>query len=187
MRKGSRGLARIPRLDIAGSSGNHSIIVRKPAASKQWEDTLGRVQVQSTDPNLLQTFYTALYHASLAPVIISDVDGQYRGPDGKVHQAQAFNYYSTLSLWDTFRTEHPLITLVQPGRVNDIISTMLLHFKYSGNNTLPVWTESGKENWSMIGNHSIPVIADAYFKGFRKWDANEALADMVASTEQRRG
>ncbi len=75
---------------------------------------------------------------------------------------------------------------MQPQRVNDLVTTMLAHFKIFGKGTLPVWTESGKENWCMIGNHAIPVILDAYNKGFRKWDAAEALSDMVSSTSQDR-
>jgi predicted alpha-1,2-mannosidase len=122
----------------------------------------------------------------VAPTLLSDVDGQYRGPDGKVHQADGFNYYTELSLWDTFRAENPLLTLVQPARVNDFIKTMLAHFTTFGQNTLPVWPEGGKETWCMIGNHAIPVITEAYLKGFRDWDASEALNDMIASTDKNR-
>ena len=153
------------------------------AARAQWEQALGMAQVETSDENLKQTYYTALYHAYLAPTILSDVDGQVRGPDREVHQVKGFDYYSELSLWDTFRAEHPLLTLVQPNRVNDMVSTMLAHYTFFGQKTLPVWVESGKENWTMIGNHSIPVIVDAYLKGFRKWDASEALADMISTTE----
>src|ERR1019366_1593875 len=156
------------------------------AARAQWDKVLGMTQVETSDENLKQTYYTALYHACLAPTILSDVDGQFRGPDTQVHEAKGFEYYSELSLWDTFRAEHPLLTLVQPGRVNDMVSTMLAHYTFFGQQALPVWVESGKENWCMIGNHSIPVIVDAYLKGFRKWDAAEALADMVATTEGTR-
>ncbi|MGO8675738.1 MAG: GH92 family glycosyl hydrolase [Limisphaerales bacterium] len=151
------------------------------AARAQWERTLGDIQVQSTDRNFLETFYTAYYHVFLAPTLLSDVDGQVRGPDGEVHQVKGFDYYSEFSLWDTFRAEHPLLTFVQPGRVNDMISTMLAHYIFFGQKSLPVWVESGKENWCMIGNHSIPIIVDAYLKGFRGWDAQQALAEMVAT------
>ena len=151
------------------------------AARAQWERTLGDIQVQSTDRNFLETFYTAYYHVFLAPTLLSDVDGQVRGPDGEVHQVKGFDYYSEFSLWDTFRAEHPLLTLVQPGRVNDMISTMLAHYVFFGQKSLPVWVESGKENWCMIGNHSIPIIVDAYLKGFRGWDAQQALAEIVAT------
>ena len=156
------------------------------AARAQWEQALGSIQVQSPDQKFLETFYTAFYHVFLAPTLLSDVDGQVRGPDTKAHQVKGFDYYSEFSLWDTFRAEHPLLTLIQPGRVNDMVATMLAHYTFFGQKALPVWVESGKENWCMIGNHSIPVIVDAYLKGFRKWDAAEALADMVATTDGTR-
>jgi predicted alpha-1,2-mannosidase len=156
------------------------------AARAQWEQALGTIRVQAADTNFLETFYSAFYHVFLAPTLLSDVDGQLRGPDTNVHQVAGFDYYSELSLWDTFRAEHPLLTLVQPNRVNDMVRTMLAHYTFFGQKALPVWIESGKENWCMIGNHSIPVIVDAYLKGFRQWDAAEALADMVATTEGSR-
>ncbi len=156
------------------------------AARAQWEQALGTIQVQAADKSFLETFYSAFYHVFLAPTLLSDVDGQVRGPDTRVHQVKGFDYYSELSLWDTFRAEHPLLTLVQPNRVNDMINTMLAHYRFFGQKALPVWVESGKENWCMIGNHSIPVIVNAYLKGFRQWDAAEALADMVATTEGSR-
>jgi predicted alpha-1,2-mannosidase len=114
------------------------------------------------------------------------VDGQFRGPDGKVHQADGYDYYTELSLWETFRAENPLLTLTQPARVNDFIRTMLAHYKIFGQHTLPVWPEGGKETWCMIGNHAIPVMVDAYQKGFRNWNAEEALNDMIASTDRNR-
>lgn len=156
------------------------------SARKQWDETLGVVAAEAKDPNLRQTFYTAMYHAMIAPTVLSDVDGQFRGPDKQVHEAKGFDYYTEFSLWDTFRAENPLLTIVQPRRVNDLVKTMLAHFQYFGQHTLPVWTESGKENWCMIGNHAIPVIADAYLKGFRDYDAEEALSDMISSTERNR-
>lgn len=156
------------------------------AARKQWETALSTFQVEIKDNNLKETFYTALYHSLLAPTLLSDVDGQFRGPDGKVHQTKGYDYYTELSLWDTFRAENPLLTLVAPQRVDSFIKTMLEHYKIFGQNTLPVWTESGKENWCMIGNHAIPVMTEAYVKGFRNWDAKEALDSMVASTDKNR-
>lgn len=156
------------------------------AASKQWEKALSVFAIETPDNNLKQTFYTALYHSLIAPTILSDVDGQFRGPDGNVHQAKGYDYYTEMSLWDTFRAENPLLTLIQPARVNDLVNTMLAHFTIFGQNTLPVWPEGGKETWCMIGNHAIPIITDAYLKGFRNYDANEALNDMIASTEKNR-
>jgi predicted alpha-1,2-mannosidase len=156
------------------------------AARQQWDAALSVLVVKTSDTDLKQTFYTALYHSLLAPTLLSDVDGQFRGPDGNVHQTKGYDYYTELSLWDTFRAENPLLTLVQPGRVNGFVQTMLDHYKIFGQQTLPVWPEGGKETWCMIGNHAIPVIAEAYAKGFRNWDANEALNDMIASTDKNR-
>jgi predicted alpha-1,2-mannosidase len=156
------------------------------AASRQWDKALSVIDAETTDNNLKQTFYTSLYHTMIAPTLLSDVDGQFRGPDGNVHLAKGYDYYTEMSLWDTFRAENPLLTLTQPARVNSFVNTMLEHYKLFGQHTLPVWPEGGKETWCMIGNHAIPVIADAYLKGFRNYDASEALDDMIASTEKNR-
>ncbi len=156
------------------------------SARNEWEKALSAVAVESPDDNLKQTFYTAFYHTMVAPTLLSDVDGQFRGPDGNVHQAKGFGYYTEISIWDIFRAESPLLTLTQPSRVNDIVNTMLAHFTIFGQNTLPVWPEGGKETWCMIGNHAIPIITDAYLKGLNHWDADEALNDMIASTEKNR-
>jgi predicted alpha-1,2-mannosidase len=156
------------------------------AARKQWEKALSVFAVETPDNNLKQTFFTSLYHTMLAPTLLSDVDGQFRGPDGKVHEAKGYDYYTEISIWDIFRAESPLLTLTQPGRVNDFVKTMLAHFTIFGQNTLPVWPEGGKETWCMIGNHAIPIITEAYLKGFRNYDASEALNDMIASTDKNR-
>jgi len=166
------------------SSWNFDAVAK--AASQQWNKALSVIAAETGDDNLKQTFYTSLYHTLVAPTLLSDVDGQFRGPDGNVHTAKGYDYYTALSLWDTFRAENPLLTLIQPGRVNDFVKTMLDHFKIFGQQALPVWPEGGKETWCMIGNHAIPVITEAYLKGFRDYDANEALADMVASTSLHR-
>jgi predicted alpha-1,2-mannosidase len=156
------------------------------AARKQWEKALSVFAVETPDNNLKQTFYTAVYHSLVAPTLLSDVDGSFRGPDRNVHQANGYDYYTEMSLWDIFRAEGPLLTLIQPGRENDFVNTMLAHFTIFGQNTLPVWPEGGMETWCMIGNHSIPIITDAYLKGFNNWDANKALLDMIASTDKNR-
>jgi predicted alpha-1,2-mannosidase len=156
------------------------------AAREKWENALDAFAVETPDNNLKQTFYTALYHTMIAPTLLSDGDGRFRGPDGNVHQTKGYDYYTEMSLWDIFRAEAPLLTLTQPARVNDFVDTMLAHYKIFGQNTLPVWPEGGKETWCMIGNHAIPIITDAYLKGLHNWDANEALNDMIASTDKNR-
>ncbi len=156
------------------------------AARKQWDKALSVFSVETRDKNLEQTFYTSLYHTMVAPTLLSDRDGGFRGPDGNVHQAKGYDYYTEISIWDIFRAEAPLLTLTQPGRVNDVVDTMLAHYDIFDHKALPVWPEGGKETWCMIGNHSIPMIVDAYFKGFRDWDANKALEDMIVTTDQNR-
>jgi predicted alpha-1,2-mannosidase len=156
------------------------------AAGQAWDKALGVIDARTEDPNLKQTFYTALYHTMMAPTLLSDVDGRFRGPDGNVHRTKGYDYYTEMSLWDTFRAENPLLTLTQPARVNDFINTMLEHYKVFGQHTLPIWPNGGKETWCMIGNHAIPVITDAYLKGFRGYDPEEVLADMIASTDKDR-
>ena len=180
-------------VSVAGARNNLQTEIPKwnfdavaKAASKEWNQALGTVKVDNKDTDLKETFYTALYHSMVAPTLLSDVDGRFRGPDGNIHDAKGYEYYTELSLWDTFRAENPLLTLVQPEHVNDFVNTMLAHFKIFGHNTLPVWPEGGRETWCMIGNHAIPVIADAYLKGFRNYDPNEALNDMIVSTDQNR-
>jgi predicted alpha-1,2-mannosidase len=101
-----------------------------------------------------------------------------------VHQARGFDYYTDLSLWDTFRAEQPLLTLLQPHRVNDIVNTMLAHYQILGLHILPLETFAGRESYCMIGNPSIPVIAEAYAKGLRDWDADQALFDMMGASER---
>ncbi len=153
-------------------------------ASLAWDNELGRISVDGGTPEQKITFYTALYHAFLAPNLYMDVDGNYRGRDLKVHHADGFNYYTVFSLWDTYRAAHPLYTLTEPKRDNDFIKTFLRQYEEGG--MLPVWELSGNETECMIGYHSVPVIVDAYLKGIRNFDAGEALEAMKHSAEQDR-
>ena len=153
----------------------------KRAAEQAWDKALGRVQVKGGTADEQRIFHTALYHSMIAPCIFNDVDGQYRGMDGQVHHAD-HDVYTIFSLWDTFRSLHPLMTILEPERTVDWINTMLLHYRHSGR--LPVWELWGNETDCMIGYHSVSVIADAYLKGIRGFDAELALEAMVASAEQ---
>ncbi len=151
--------------------------VRKQAEGA-WDKELGRIEVLGGEPEQQRIFYTALYHSLLVPYLINDADGQYRGFDGKVHTAK-HDVYTVFSLWDTFRAEHPLFTILEPDRTNDFIKTFLLQYQQSGR--LPVWELWGNETDCMIGYHSASVIADAYVKGIRGYDGELALKAMVAS------
>ena len=128
-------------------------------------------------------FYTALYHSMVAPNLYSDVDGQYRGLDQKVHKAEGFDYYTVFSLWDTFRAEDPLFTIIDRKRTLDFIKTFLAMYEQGG--LLPIWPLGSGETFCMIGNHSIPVIVDAYAKGIRGFDAEEAFTAMKAAVNRQ--
>lgn len=148
-------------------------------ARNAWNKELSRIQVKGKNEHDLRTFYTAVYHAFTHPVLFNDHNGDYRGADKKVYTAPGFNNYSVFSLWDTYRAAHPLYTLVQPQRVPDMINTMLNIYKQQGK--LPIWHLMGNETDCMVGYSAIPVIADAYFKGFKGFDPELALEAMKAS------
>jgi predicted alpha-1,2-mannosidase len=150
----------------------------REAAKNNWNENLSRIRIESSNANIRQTFYSALYHTMIAPTLYNDADGSYRGPDGKVHSAPGFQYYSTFSLWDTFRAEHPLLTLVQPERVNDFVQTMLAFYQQSPDHALPMWPLASHETWCMNAYHSVPVILDAYTKGFHGFDTEFAFEAM---------
>lgn len=146
-------------------------------AKKQWNDALGKIEVENSDMDETVTFYTALYHSMLAPTIYGDVDGSYYGPDKKIHKADGWTNYSTFSLWDTYRAAHPLFTIIQPERVNDMVKSLIAFSEQNGR--LPVWNMFGSETDMMIGYHSVPVIVDAYLKGIGDFDAESALKECV--------
>lgn len=148
-------------------------------AKKVWNTYLNRVIIEA-DKKQKEIFYTCLYRLFIQPSNIADIDGKYRGADDSVRIAENNEYYSTLSLWDTYRAAHPLYTLIAPERVNGFIRSMIEHGKAAG--FLPIWTAWGQDSYCMIGNHAIPVITDAYLKGFDGFDASEALQQMITST-----
>lgn len=156
-------------------------------AKEIWNHELGKIQVHGGDENDKTVFYTALYHSMLAPTIYDDVNGDYYGPDGKVHTKAGWINYSTFSLWDTYRAQHPLFTLIQPDRVNDMIKSFLAFYEQNGR--LPVWNLYGSETDMMIGYHAASVIAEAYLKGIGDFDPKKALEACVhtANIDEYRG
>ncbi len=151
--------------------------VRNAAADK-WNKELSKITLRA-DQKTMRTFYSALYHTMLAPTVYMDVDGQYRGVDNQIHKSNAFVNYTTFSLWDTFRALNPLFTIINPDRVDDMINSMLAHYQQNPYKILPIWPLQANETWTMIGYHAAPVIADAYLKGFKGFDANLALEAMI--------
>jgi predicted alpha-1,2-mannosidase len=153
----------------------------KAAAARAWNTELNKIQVTGGTESQLKTFYTALYHAMLAPNLFMDVDGQYRGRDFKIHTANGFANYTVFSLWDTFRAAHPLYTIIDQKRTRDFINTFLVQYEQGGR--LPVWELAANETDTMIGYHAVPVIADAAAKGIAGFDLKLAFQAMKHSAE----
>ena len=153
--------------------------IRK-AGEEAWEKELSKTRI-TADKEVMENFYTALYHTYINPTVYTDVNSDYMGLDRNVHKAVGFTNYTTFSLWDTYRALHPLLNLLQPARNSDMISSMLAHYDQSVHHMLPVWSNSANENWCMIGYHSVSAIADAVIKGTYKGDANKALEACIAT------
>ena len=148
----------------------------RESARQKWAGQIDKIEVSGQNDEDKEIFYTALYHTMLAPNIYSDVDGRYRGHDMQIHQDNTFRMYTVFSLWDTFRTLHPLLTIIERERTADLINSMLDMYKHDG--LLPVWELAANETNCMIGYNSVPVIVDAYKKGIRGFDAELALEAM---------
>jgi predicted alpha-1,2-mannosidase len=155
----------------------------RAATLKQWNDELSRVDAEFHSEDDRTVFYTALYHSFISPSLYEDVDGSYRGLDQNIHRSDGFTNYTTFSLWDTYRALHPLFTLLQPKRTNDMIESMLAHQKQSVHGMLPVWSHHANENWCMIGYHAASVIADAAVKGVYTGDLRRALDACISTAE----
>ena len=177
-------------VDVEGAKGNlkaelaedeFDFDALRQKAYDKWNAELGRYEVSDPNESNKTVFYTALYHTMIAPNLFSDADGRYRA-----HNLQVYNserpVYTVFSLWDTFRSLHPLFSLVQRERTIDFINTFINNYETDPEHMLPIWELAGNETHCMIGNHAIPVIADAYFAGIRDFDAEKALEAMVNSS-----
>jgi predicted alpha-1,2-mannosidase len=172
----------IANLDAEGQGWDFD--ARRAEARADWDKALSAIDVEGSKDQRVG-FYTSLYHALLSPTLSMDVNGQFRGPDGAVHQAVdkngKFEFHSTWSLWDVYRAQQPLMALLMPERSTDFIRSLIASRETSPFGILPVWAYQGLETWCMIGYHAVPVIADAYIKGVRGFDADAAIKAMVAS------
>ncbi len=149
------------------------------AADKAWNAELSKIKISTTDESVKRIFYTGLYHSMVAPSVFCDVNGDYRGADGKYYKNEGFTDYTTFSLWDTYRAAHPLMTIIHPEKMPDIVNTMLHIYKQQGK--LPVWHLMGCETNCMVGNPGIPVVADAILKGYGGFDKELAYEAMKTS------
>lgn len=144
---------------------------------QDWDERLGTISVEGGTKRQLTVFYTALYRALLAPTLFQDADGRYPGPDGKIHQEKGWNYYSTFSLWDTYRAAHPLYLLLYPADAGDMVRSILDFGRQNGR--LPVWNMWTDETDTMIGYHAASVVSEAILKGLPGIDAKELCVSVA--------
>lgn len=182
VRTGISSASEAGALASLSESANKTFSEVRSEAVTAWETELSKIIIKSDNNELKKTFYTAMYHASLAPVVYSDLNREYKGAGGQVNKATDYIRYDIFSLWDTFRAAHPLFTITQSDKVNDMVNSMLAHYREYG--LLPVWSLLGNETNTMTGYHAIPVITDAYFKGFTGFDIVEAYEAMKHSAMQ---
>lgn len=162
--------------NLDGSLSGWDFEETEKSTSKAWEEELSKIRIQSNDANLKKIFYTALYHTMIHPSLFSDSNGEFKGVKDDVQKANSYKRYTVFSLWDTYRALHPLFTLIQQSRVNDMVKSMLDHYTQTG--LLPVWELQGNETFAMVGNHAIPVIAEAILKGIGDFDHQQAFEAM---------
>ncbi|GAB2591630.1 GH92 family glycosyl hydrolase [Dyella jejuensis] len=168
----------VANLDQDGEGWNFD--AQRSAAAAAWNRALSPIDVEGSQ-TLRTQFYTALYHAMIAPNLSMDVNGEYRGPDHQVHKAEGFDFYSSWSMWDVYRAQQPLLILLHPNHVTAFVRSMIAAQQASPFGMLPVWAYQGLETWCMTGYHAVAIIADAYIKGIRGFDADAAMKAMVST------
>ena len=177
----------ISPVDVAGARNNlraevpdwdfDGVVAR---AQELWKRQLGLMHISGGSADQRTIFYTALYHSSISPNLASDADGRYRGMDQQIHQDAGYTNYTVFSLWDTFRAQHPLYTLINPELDQAWIRSLLR--KYDEGGILPMWELAANYTGCMIGYHAVPVIVDAYVKGLREYDVEKAMEAVVFSS-----
>ncbi len=149
-------------------------------ANQDWNRELSKIAISTTDSKVRRIFYTSLYHTMIFPAVCSDVNGEYRGADGNIHTDSSHLQYTGFSLWDTYRAAHPLMTLIQPEKVPDLINSMLTIYEQQGK--LPVWHLMACETNCMVGNPAVCVVADAIMKDFQGISYEKAFTAMKESS-----
>lgn len=149
-------------------------------ATEKWNKELNKIKIETPDATAKSIFYTALYHTMIAPALYNDHNGSYRGTDKKVYTQPGFDNYSVFSLWDIYRSWAPLSTIIHPDKVSSWISSLLAIYQQQGK--LPVWPLMGNETDCMVGYHAVPLVADAWLKGYKGFDADLAYEAVKASS-----
>jgi len=156
--------AEIPNWDFEGI---------KRQADEKWNKELSRIEVETKNESEKRIFYTALFHSMVHPSLFNDYNGEYRGSDWKTYKDPGFANYTIFSLWDTYRAAHPLYALIDPKRTSDFVNSMLAVFDQTG--MLPIWHLRGYDTGTMVGINSFQIIAEAYLKGIKGFDAEKAF------------
>lgn len=168
------------KLNLESEAPDNDFEKYRNSAHDKWQNALSRISVIGDHDADKTKFYTALYHSMLAPTIYCDVDGSYMGPDNNIHNATDWKNYSTFSLWDTYRSAHPLMTYLQPERARDFVCSLIAFGRQ--NHRLPVWNFQASETDMMIGYHSVPVIVDACLKGLLPDNLKHEALDLCIAT-----
>lgn len=166
--------------NLRAEAGGRSFDELCGEAQEIWDKYLSAFEIQA-DESGKKMFYTSLYHTLINPSLYCDSDARYRGLDGEIHFAEDFNNYTVFSLWDTYRAEHPLLTLLAPDKARDMAMSMLAHCAQSPHHLLPIWSLQANEGWCMSGYHSVSVLSDALSKGL-DLPAEEVLSAMLSTS-----
>ncbi len=170
------------RANLVAESHNASLKAIRTRAEADWNRALASIRIGSGGMEDVRTFYTALYHALLAPRTFSDADGRYIGMDGAVHDAGGRTQYADISGWDIYRTQIPLLAMLMPGRASEVIASMLADARQSG--CLPRWSYANGQSMTMVGDPADPIIASAAAFGARRFDVGAALEAMLKGADE---
>ena len=170
------------RQNLDAEAGQLNFEEVRDATRNTWEASLAKIKIETPDPEIKTIFYTALYHSMIMPTDFTDVNGQYLGFKGQVGTAEGFTYRTDMSIWDTYRTEHPLLNLIAPDIQRDCLKSLVRMARIDG--TLPRWPSGGGESGSMFGTPANMVIAESYLKGIRDFEVEEAYGYMKNTSLQ---
>lgn len=165
--------------NLRNEVGSKDFKTVRAEAHKEWNSALSKIKLDDPTSEKGRTFYSCWYFAQVYPLLWSDVDGRYRGADVKVHKGETDNYSAFLGMWDIYRTQLPLIGMVRPDIISDVVKTLYAFYKEKG--MLPIFPVGGQESNCMEGYHAMPVIANAYYNGVRDFDADKMLEAMRIS------
>lgn len=160
--------------------GGAGLETLRSRAEREWAALLDPFVIEGADPDAATIFYTSLYHLAQMPTLQTDVDGRYRGFDHTIHRAEGWEFYSDMSMWDTYRTAHPAYNLWFPDHARDFARSLLVMDEQGG--AFPRWPAASGEGGSMLGQPAAIVLADTWLRGVEGWDADRALERLAAQS-----